>query len=171
MAEKRLFILRHALAEWPEGMEDRDRPLAQSGHRDAQALARKMKQKNYRPDLVLCSSARRTRETYAPIHDLWPDVKVDYLEQLYLASTGGLYEMLKGGDDAYDNVLLIGHNPGIHGLVQLLTGEGNQDLMVRVLTGYQAGCLSVLECDCVIWADLMPGACRLADLFVGKELP
>lgn len=154
----------------PPGVDDRDRPLAESGQRDARAIAQKMQQDNLRPDMILCSPARRTRETCEPVRNIWPDVPATFPAHLYLASAGDLYEVLKQQDSARDTLMLIGHNPGIHGLVQLLSGEGEPALMTKLRGGYNAGSLSILETQCESWDDLLPGGCRLNGLFVGKEL-
>lgn len=163
---RRLYILRHAKSDWPQGLDDRDRPLNDQGRRDAQALAKEMVERGYKPDIILCSSAKRTRETCTMVAE---GANITYDDGLYLASTGHLYESLKAVDDKYKAVLLIGHNPGIHGLVQLLVGEGEPEHVEKILAGYKAGCLSVLECDCAIWSELLPAGNKLADLLIGKE--
>lgn len=73
MAAKRLFILRHA--ESPlSGSEDFERPLSARGVRQAQALGAAMKQQDLLPDYVVCSPARRTRETYDALERYLPEV-------------------------------------------------------------------------------------------------
>ncbi len=167
---KTLYILRHAKSEWPDGVDDKDRPLGDRGRRAAAAVAARMAQDGYRPALVLCSPARRTRQTFAPIREHWPDLRAEYPDHLYLASTGDLYETLKSVGDDYDSVLIIGHNPGFHGLAQFLIGEGDPADLAQIQGNYKTGCLSVVACSCESWAALAPGENRLVALFVGKEL-
>lgn len=62
--ERRLIVLRHAKSAWPEGVPDHERPLAGRGRRDAPAAGRRLYEAGYTPDLVVCSTARRTRETW-----------------------------------------------------------------------------------------------------------
>jgi len=165
-----LYILRHAKAASPPGIEDRDRPLEDRGRTAAQAVADGMREREYRPAFTLCSPSVRTRQTLKPILAHWPDLTVSYAEDLYLATAGTLFAFLQQVDDRQESTLLVGHNPGIHGIVQLLAGGGDKDALARIAGGYPTGCLSVLECDCASWRELQPGANRLAELFVGKEL-
>jgi|OM-RGC.v1.021123757 Phosphohistidine phosphatase SixA len=167
---KRLYILRHAKSDWPSGVDDKDRPLGENGKRHADALVKTMASKRYKPDYVLCSSAVRTRQTFAPVKQEWPDTKYEYKDNLYLASTGELFEELKSTDDEFNNIMIIGHNPGIHGLVQLLVGQGAPALVSEILGGYKTGCLSVLDCDCAVWSELLPAGNTLIDILGGKQL-
>ena len=64
MSERTLVILRHAKAERPAELADADRPLTQRGHADAAAAGAWLAARGYRPDLVLCSPAKRTRQTW-----------------------------------------------------------------------------------------------------------
>nr|WP_274917872.1 histidine phosphatase family protein [Streptomyces sp. WZ-12] len=63
-AHTRLIVLRHAKSAWPEGVPDHERPLAGRGRRDAPAAGRWLRQQHCAPDVVLCSTSRRTRETW-----------------------------------------------------------------------------------------------------------
>ncbi|MFK0293496.1 SixA phosphatase family protein [Streptomyces sp. NPDC090442] len=66
-AHTRLIVLRHAKSAWPEGVPDHERPLAGRGRRDAPAAGRWLWQQHCAPDVVLCSTSRRTRETWARV--------------------------------------------------------------------------------------------------------
>ncbi|MFE6686352.1 SixA phosphatase family protein [Streptomyces sp. NPDC057743] len=66
-AHTRLIVLRHAKSAWPEGVPDHERPLAGRGRRDAPAAGRWLRQRHCAPDVVLCSTSRRTRETWERI--------------------------------------------------------------------------------------------------------
>lgn len=164
---RRLYILRHAKADWPQGMDDKQRPLSAEGRREAQALAAAMHRCGYHPEIALSSPAKRTRETCAIVYD---GDNVVYEDKLYLATTGILFERLQEVDDKFNSILLVGHNPGIHGLVQLLVDEGKPAHLTQILAGYRAGCLSVIDCECAVWQDLLPMGHKLADLLVGEEL-
>lgn len=165
-----LYLLRHAKTEWPQGVDDRERPLSAQGLVDARALAGRMAAERYRPGFVLCSPAKRTRETFEILRETMPDLTAHFDDRLYLANTGPLYEDLKAVDDGYESVLLIGHNPGLHGLVRFLAGQGDSGLMMRILSGYPAGCLAVVHCGCESWSGLMPAANRLEALLGGEEI-
>jgi len=163
----KLYILRHAKSHWPQELDDKARPLSEEGRQDAFILAEAMKRKNYIPDLVLCSPAERTRQTCAIVYK---GSDVIYDNRLYLGSTGLLYEVLQSTESRYKNIMMIGHNPGIHGLAKLLVGRGESALISEIMMGYKPGCLSVIECTCADWRDMLPGGNRLIDLMVGEEI-
>ncbi len=159
-----LYILRHARSDMLQGVDDKDRPLTGEGFGQANMLAAKMQERDYHPDFILCSPAKRTRQTCAAISEKWPDAPVQYEERIYMAATGQLYEFLKDIDNAHESALLVGHNPGMHGLAQFLIGAGDPALLAKINAGYKPGCLCVIDFDCASWRDLLPGAGRLDDL-------
>ena len=116
-----LVILRHAKAANPDGVDDPDRPLTSRGHADAAAAGAWIAHRGFLPDLVLCSPARRTRETWHGVAlALSTAPKVRYGKDLYEASATSLLDALgRVGDDAV-TVLLIGHNPAVSQLSILL---------------------------------------------------
>ncbi len=112
---KQLFLLRHAKSSWedPE-LADHDRPLAPRGRRAAKLIAEHLRRQGIAPELVLCSSALRTRETLesiAPV--LGEDVSVQIEDELYAASEQVLLERVRAVEDGIESLLLIGHNPGV----------------------------------------------------------
>lgn len=121
-----LHLLRHAKSSWKEDLDDHDRPLSRRGRETARHLGRLLPAATGRLDLVVCSTARRARETldlvlsgYAPA----PKCLIE--DGLYLASAARLLARLKRLDDADDNVLVIGHNPGLHELAVALADAGS----------------------------------------------
>ena len=106
-----LLLLRHAKSSWvnPE-LSDFDRPLNKRGKRAARAMGDWLRREGWAPDLVLCSSSRRTRETWeAMALDGTPELRQD----LYEAGAGRLLEVLRATPAGPGRILLIGHNPGI----------------------------------------------------------
>jgi phosphohistidine phosphatase len=117
---RRLVLLRHAKSDWPD-VPDHDRPLAKRGRRDAPVVGRWLKREGYVPGFVLCSTARRTRETWklaAPETGASPQIR--YERKAYAATAGTLLELVGGIPAQYKTALLIGHNPGISHLAVLL---------------------------------------------------
>lgn len=161
---KRLFLLRHAMALSQASDGDSSRALAPKGIEDAQALGRMMAHKGYVPDVVLCSSAVRTRQTLA---GAFPDLdmaKVQFIDILYNGSVGDyLYEIQKI-DDVHQNILMIAHNPCIYELVILLAAQGSDSVMQRLSEGYNPASLSVIHCACGKWADIQPAVNELDSL-------
>jgi phosphohistidine phosphatase len=120
---KRLYLLRHAKSSWKEPeLADRDRPLAGRGRRAAKAMAKHMRTAGVDPQLVLCSPARRARETLERIEPALGRRAVKVESELYGATAASLLERLRGLPDDVESVLVIGHNPGMAELAHALTG-------------------------------------------------
>ena len=117
-----LLLLRHARSSPDDGiLPDRDRPLDQRCHRDIAAMRYAMRQLGLAPDLILVSSATRTRQSLSALEP-WDDTPlIETLDELYLANEAKLLAVLHGVTDTVRSVLLIGHNPGMHELALALT--------------------------------------------------
>jgi phosphohistidine phosphatase len=121
---KRLILMRHAKTEpWIEGIDDHARALTPSGRQAAQQMAAALKKMGWRPDLVLVSTARRTRETWALLSAVLPHCDVRFEDDLYLAGDRGLIELLDSVECA-GSIMVLGHNPGLHELCVRLSREG-----------------------------------------------
>lgn len=115
---RRLVLMRHAKSDWPD-MPDHERPLAKRGRRDAPEVGRWLGKSGYLPDAVICSTARRARETWAlaspgllaAAPGAAPEVR--YEERIYEASVLGLLMLVREFDPAWRTVLVVGHNPGL----------------------------------------------------------
>jgi phosphohistidine phosphatase len=166
---KRLLLLRHAKSSWddPE-LDDHDRPLAARGRRAATLVAEHLRERAPARMLVLCSSARRTRETLDHIAPALGEIVAVQVEtELYDASAERLLERLRAVDDGVDSVLLIGHNTAIEELALLLAGSGSKLPSVR--RKYPTGALASLELPAA-WSELRPGVAVLVDFVTPKEL-
>ena len=117
-----LVLMRHAKSDYPTGVVDHDRPLADRGIREA-ALAGEWLRANVSPfDAVLCSSATRTRQTLA---HTGLDAPVSYLDRLYESGPGAVVdEISKVGDDVA-TLLVVGHEPTMSHLALGLAGPGS----------------------------------------------
>lgn len=160
---KRLLILRHALAT-SSTSSDAARPLAPQGKEDAIALGAYMKAQNLNPDLVLCSTATRTRQTLDGLKQHLPLGKTQFLDILYSGTTGDyLYEIQKVKGNP-QTILILAHNPSIYELAVLLCGYGIDSHMQRLSEGYKPATLTVLECNITDWSDLSPAMGKLTDI-------
>lgn len=117
---KQLYILRHAAAE-TVAESDKTRPLSAAGRAAARALGQTLRDTGIAPSHVLCSPARRTRETWTLLAmtqtaALFPDA-------LYNAPAGTLYEQMKTVPQNCAAALIVAHNPGVGQLVRFLTGQ------------------------------------------------
>ena len=166
---KQLFLLRHAKSSWedPE-LADHDRPLAPRGRRAAKLIAEHLRRQAVAPELVLSSSAVRTRETLesiAPV--LGEDVSVQIEDELYAASEQVLLERVRAVEDGVESLLLIGHNPGVEQLALLLAGSGEK--VAALERKYPTGALATLEFSGP-WRELAAGTAELTDFVTPKQL-
>jgi phosphohistidine phosphatase len=120
---KTLILMRHAKSSWKEPeLADHDRPLNKRGEKDAPRMGRLLKDKKLVPDHIYSSTAVRAKQTVeGVIEKSGFKKKVDYLESLYMAEPSTIIEALKQTPDKIDSILLIGHNPGLEGLLQILS--------------------------------------------------
>ncbi|MEU2118131.1 histidine phosphatase family protein [Streptomyces sp. NPDC016459] len=165
---RRLFVLRHAKSAWPEGVADQDRPLGPRGLRDAPAAGRFLAETDGLPDLVLCSPARRARDTWKlAAAELESPVPTRHEPRLYGADGPELLDILHGVPDEVATLLLVGHNPGLEDLILLLATRAVGDGMDRVRTKFPTSAIAVLTW-CGTWRDLRPGEALLADLAIPR---
>ena len=165
---KRLFLLRHAKSSWDDpGLDDHERPLAPRGQRDAAAMASHAKREGIRPDLVLCSSSRRTQETMKLVLDPIdaPDVSIE--DGLYDAPSEVLLGRLREVPTDVESVMLIGHQPAIQALALELAGAGNE--VDRVREKFPTAALATLR-FAGEWSGLEPGRAELVAYVKPKEL-
>lgn len=142
---RRIVLLRHAKAEWAQE-SDHERPLAERGRQDAPAAGRWLAGAGIHPDLTLCSTAARTRETWKlAVTELPQRPKTVYDERLYEASLGELIAVLNETSDEVNDLLLVGHNPGMHALADALSGEAEGDLLARMnRSGFPTAAMAVV---------------------------
>ncbi|MFE9769605.1 SixA phosphatase family protein [Streptomyces sp. NPDC005808] len=166
---RRLVLLRHAKSAWPTGVADHERPLAPRGHRDAPAAGRALAEAGCLPDLTLCSTAVRARQTWELAAAQWgspPPVRLD--GRLYGADVPELLAAV--GEVPYQvrTLLLIGHNPGIEELVLELAADGLNDALEDVRKKFPTSAVAILAWHGVSWHELGPGAALLTDMVVPR---
>ena len=170
---KNILLLRHAKSAWNiPHQSDHDRPLNDRGERAARTIAAHMAAKAPRPDLILCSTAARTRQTLAPLVETLgsPTPPISLEKQLYLASESELLERLQTLPDDVETVLLIGHNEGIGELAAALAGQGAGEALHRLREKYPTGTLATLALRQGPWSALAPGACELVAFVRPRDL-
>jgi phosphohistidine phosphatase len=155
---KRLLLLRHAKSSWADAsLADFDRPLNERGLRAAPLVGRFMRKRKLDPDVIICSPAERARQTAALVIEaakLSAPLRFD--ERIYEATPARLVEVVSQAEEGAGEVLLVGHNPGLEGLLELLTGESRSmptAALARVALGIEK------------WGRLCEGAGRV-ELFV-----
>lgn len=174
-----LHLLRHAKSSWDDpSLPDHDRPLAPRGVRACAVIARHLREQGIDPDLILCSTAVRARETLAGIRDgLVGSSQTAYEPAIYEASATALLEVLRrtpvrspssaAGADEPLAVMLIGHQPGIGELATTLAASG--DRLPVLAAKFPTAALATLEFGGP-WSEIAPGCARLTGFVKPKEL-
>jgi phosphohistidine phosphatase len=145
MNKHRLIVLRHAKAATPLGVTDLERPLADRGRRDAAAVGDDLRGTGDLPDLVICSPALRTVQTHEM---LALDAPVEFDRRVYENEAHVLLDMLAEQPESVGTLLLIGHNPSMHELVETLSGQRRES--------FPTAAMAIIELPAP-WAALTPG--------------
>lgn len=165
-----LALLRHAKSSWDaDDIDDFDRPLNDRGRTAAPLMGAALQELNFAPELILCSSAKRTRETLALITPFVKDAEVMFDDQLYLTSQETLYSRLKAVSIDVKRVLMIGHNPGLHGLALFLTGTGDAKSISRLEDKFPTAALAVFSFEQTSWQDILPASGHLEAFLTPRD--
>ena len=169
---KTLFLLRHAKSSWSApAHNDHDRPLNRRGERAAAVIGIMMKQEKTTPDLVLCSSARRTIQTKDIIRPYLPrNCPVEESGRIYEADVEDLLSLLYALPDSIQKPLLVGHNPGLSQLAMSLCDAAGGEALNRLQEKFPTGALATIALDIDAWIDIAHGRGRLDRFVVPKEL-
>lgn len=148
---RRLIVVRHAKATHKPGFADFDRPLTGRGRRDARAAGEWLSGHGFVPDLVLCSSARRTEQTWAELAAALAgghEIEVWYEPQLYGATEDLTLDLVGATPAEVSTLMVIGHNPAAQEVAATLSGQGDLDFPTCAIAVIGLGS----------WARLVPGA-------------
>ncbi|HEY7430652.1 MAG TPA: histidine phosphatase family protein [Streptosporangiaceae bacterium] len=151
--ERTLLVMRHAQAGGQPGVSDVQRPLTGGGQADAASAGRWLLSEGLIPGQVLCSTARRARQTWqqvsAALGAMAGQARVSFERRVYQAGAEDLLDLVRGCPGEVSVLLLVGHNPAVHRLASGLTER--HDL------GFPAGALAVVGLA-GSWAGAAPGA-------------
>ena len=162
---RRLILLRHAKSAWPDDVPDLDRPLAPRGRRDAAAAGRWLRKSDHVPDRVLCSTARRARETWQLAEEkLAARPQTTFEQRVYGAASAQLLDLARQTPAAVGTLLIVGHDPAMRALTLELAsvqpGDTGAEAIGRVQAKYPTAAIAVLAFT-VGWPDLDDGQARL----------
>jgi len=162
------MVMRHAKAE-PGGETDALRELAQRGWEDALEAGRWLADSGRTPDAVLVSSAARARSTWLAVAEGGSfEVDATYSESLYTASPETALDLVRETPDEVAALLVVGHNPTMAYLAQLLDdGEGDERAGREMATGFPTSAVAVFTVP-GSWVDLELASARLAAFHVGR---
>jgi phosphohistidine phosphatase len=178
---KKLVLLRHAKSAWPD-VPDHERPLARRGQRDAPAMGRWLRAAGYLPDQVLCSTARRARETWQFTRDgLGASPPVSFDARVYQASAVQLLDLIRRAPPTAGTLLIIGHDPAIPELAHMLAAAASPPrpgaeseaassaMFDRMRAKFPTAAIAVLELA-GNWDQLAPGSARLTSFVTPRDL-
>ena len=170
--ERTLLLLRHAKAQSMQGTTDHDRELAPRGRADARAVGQWLSDPAHAlaPDLVICSTSERTRQTLAGLLTSGFSVReVLFDERVYDAGADSLLDALLEVPDSVSTVLMIGHTPGIPMLASMLALDrpGSTEALERLSRGFPTAGLAILGFECG-WGSLAPETAHLREFVVPR---
>jgi phosphohistidine phosphatase len=157
-----LILFRHAKSSRDDAAPtDHDRPLSPRGRTDAAQMGRWLAALGLRPDLVLCSTARRTRETWAlAAPSFGPSPPVRFEAGLYLSGLAGVMGAVRGIPDHVDTCLIVGHNPDLERTARHLATAGADADLEAMHLKYPAGAIAVIALPVDRWAMAGSGTLR-----------
>jgi phosphohistidine phosphatase len=166
---RRIVLLRHAKADWPQ-VSDHERPLAERGRMDAPVAGRRLGETGIDFDLAVCSTSARTRETWKlVVHELPTRPRTVYEERLFDASLGDLLALINETPEEVNNLLVIGHNPGMHTLADALAGGAEGDALARMTqSGFPTAAFAVIGYDGT-WKSVEHKVGRLVDYWAPHD--
>jgi phosphohistidine phosphatase len=168
---RRLLLLRHAKSDWPDGIDDAMRPLAERGRDDAPEIGRAIAKLSFVPGLAMVSAALRTRQTWdLASAQLGRAVPARFEEGLYAASEKTILEFIRAAPDEAETLMVVGHNPGLERLARSFAKSGDADAIRRVEKKYPTCGLAVIELPVNHWKDAAPPAGRLEMFLTPKTL-
>jgi phosphohistidine phosphatase len=162
-----LILLRHAKSSWKDpALPDHDRPLNSRGRADAPVMGKALARRGLSPDLVLCSTARRTRDTLdLVLPALKREPEIVYEDRIYHAAPAELFAVVQAAPPTSSQLLLVGHNPELQRFALDLIGSGPQHLKDRILSKLPTAAVVVVRFPGGSWKDVAVNSGKL-ELFL-----
>jgi phosphohistidine phosphatase len=165
--KRRLIIMRHAKSDWnTDAPDDHSRPLNDRGCRDAPRIAAELVKRDWQPQLVISSDARRTTETWELMSNVFEtDTQIEFQSDLYHAGLREIATFVRMVPDTFSTIMVLGHNPGWQQSVEILS-----DQYAEMTTANAA--LLEIEDDELTWVGAIDrqGEWNLTDVIRPKEL-
>ena len=169
---RRLLLLRHAKSSWSQpGASDHDRPLTRRGQEAAPRIGAYLARHGLIPDCVLCSTAKRARETWERVAaEASAAPPPTFTEQLYNASPRALIDVMRHAEAEAGSLLVVGHNPGLQEVATQLIASGDLEDRERLREKLPTGGLVVIDFAIEDWSKLHPRSGRLERFVVPRML-
>jgi phosphohistidine phosphatase len=168
----RLMLLRHAKSDWTKpGQRDRDRVLAPRGRSAAPQIGTYMARHKLLPERVICSTAVRTRQTWELVAAALPKAPAATFEDaLYDADPDDIIDVIQATPGDVRSLLVLGHNPGLHEVANLLVATGDLDARERLGEKLPTAGLAVIDFAFGSWEKIHPDSGRLDRFVVPRTL-
>jgi phosphohistidine phosphatase len=158
-----LYLFRHAKASQPPGgVGDHARPLTPDGIAAASRIGARLKSLGAALGHVLCSTARRTVETYENAARSYPGLEASLDDRIYDANAKELLGLVRAIDDGDPTATVVGHNPAMGELAVALAGAGELQQLAAMAEGFAPGSVARIDFDAERWSDVAPGTGTLA---------
>lgn len=163
-----LLVMRHAKSSWSTGVEDFRRPLNKRGRLQGGAAGQYLAKHHPSIDTVLCSPSTRTHQTWQLVQDAGIDAPVTYVDDIYEADVTNLVAAVRTLGDG-ETVLLIGHFPGVHDLVEYVAQPDENQAWEELDDGFVTSAIATLTIP-VPWGRVSEGCGRLTSFVApGRE--
>jgi phosphohistidine phosphatase len=161
----RLILMRHAKSDWSQGTSDIARPLNKRGRSAAKRIGRHLTETGVQPDRILCSPARRTRETLAKMLPFFTALReILFVPGLYEGMENDYLAIIRAyGADA-DTLMVIGHNSATHETAVRLAAADPGPNFQTLSTTFPTGATAIFSTD-IFWSEVAPENVRL-DAFI-----
>ena len=168
---KTLYILRHGKAETGSAtLDDHERGLNQQGIDACAVIGKYMVDKAIKPDLVLCSTAKRAKTTWNLVKEASKCTsKQEFTDALYLASANEIVKHLACLPETMSSVMVVGHNPGLHQLCLNVSKQGDEDLLELLMMKFPTCAFATIDLGDTLWEQMVHANGRLA-IFVTPRL-
>jgi len=154
---RRLVLVRHAKTEKDsDSGKDQDRRLDQRGLSDSALIATWLSDNHISPDLVLVSTATRTKQTWDVLKEALPKNEVTFLDDLYLASALEIFRIIRATPARIKSLLIVGHNPGLHEVAWTLMGKAAAADRNALTVNFPTAAIAVIDFPTSDWKKLMP---------------
>lgn len=161
---KRLYLLRHSKAGQTNKKltDDHERPLTQKGIDLCKHIADNLKELGDLPELVVSSTSRRTKETAEHLFKhLGRELPTEFSPKLYLAGVDDIYDQVRSLEDELNNILILGHNPGLQMFCMHLAGSGSKRMYRELKNQFPPGTLVAFDLEIDSWLEVKPNAGKL----------
>jgi phosphohistidine phosphatase len=167
---KTLHLLRHAKSSWKDtALEDHERPLSKRGREVAKTMAKYLRRAKVAPDIVLCSTAVRAKQTLDPIAKRLRPARVVFERGIYEVPQRKLWKYLWALPEKAESLLMIGHNPGVHELALALADTESRKHLPPPGGKFPTGAMATFSFDGA-WKELRPNGAHLTLFTQPKEI-